>query len=1118
MKKHYLKKLFVLVAVMFLAACFNPMGFDQEVFRITGDIDVTGVIDFTDVTAAVLMITNRSKTIDILEVFIDQPDWEADSRYTEPYEVSFKNKPKSLEKKAVYLNPSQHNYRVIFDYEYKDEFDNLVPGSRTLSIPLPLPRYIVNVHIFRNLNGDVVIGEEGNIPYEPDPDDTGIPADDPMIGLGSSPAIIPPGNRTVMATFIVVNRTNQPIESITFGMANSEYTMGKIGAYDRQSIALSQGTWGATVNYTIGGISIYTPNRNVIVVPSNDPQAVREHYMYFYRTKSGSYSVSQEWPPVANDHVDDGSGTSIGGGIVNNIDIYVHPGLSDAVLILSNLSKTLNVTKVEITQPNWELDPKFPADTEFRTTFTGLPKSQQKKAVYLPPSQHDYHLSIDYIRAGTTGTITRENIMLPLPRDVLELFIYRNASGQIVIDPGITEPDPDDTGTPVDDDDAGEGSTPAIIPPKNRTTMATFIVVNRTNSHLIDKVSFFRTDRNFALGQINPNDRRSIALSQGDWAVSVDYKIAPTEPSVTVGPRTVVVVPSNDPQAVREHYLHFYRNNLGGFSLSQEWPPFPNDVYVPAEEYIPPGVSDALLILSNLSNTIEVESVTITQPLGSYPSFTFTGAPRPLHRKAVYLPPSQNSYNVTIKIKSGPEITQSVILPFPRQVVELFIYKNTQNQIVVNINVNNADPIDTGAPIEDPLKGEGSSPAIIPPENRTTMGTFIIVNQTNSQHIDSVNFRMGTREYTIETMNHPGGGNTYAVSVNDRRSIALGQGDWAITMMHHLVTSQGTIQEVTVGPRTAVIVPSNDPQAASEHYMYFYRNNRGGYSISQSWPPFPNDVHEEDFLPPDDGHGRGVIKIDNRSPAMVTSTSIVNINNMSSIEYGFDLFEPSVPVQLNRIGFVPVVGNALFPILPGDHYLVIVTLETAEEVYTIQRRAYIKDQVVNIVINSGLDGILDGTPMQTPRVNLEIENQDDEVRIAEVRIRNTSATDNIDAFLSPSMWDPATEIGPGKIAKAVLISTPELPLLSGQTYMATFTVIWADNSISFVESSGFSLAPATPVPTTRIILPKLNKATLPEPPIPPAEVVVARVYISGHLETVRYLYFVPDTLRSTIDP
>jgi alpha-tubulin suppressor-like RCC1 family protein len=144
--------------------------------------------------------------------------------------------------------------------------------------------------------------------------------------------------------------------------------------------------------------------------------------------------------------------------------------------------------------------------------------------------------------------------------------------------------------------------------------------------------------------------------------------------------------------------------------------------------------------------------------------------------------------------------------------------------------------------------------------------------------------------------------------------------------------------------------------------MYFYRNNRGSYSISTEWPPFPNDVHEEDLLPPDRGFGRSLLRITNRTTAIVTSVLIEKnshpervplfLNSESGGANTNNPFAPSAPIQYNETGYVDVIGTSGFPIVAESDYRVIVLMarEGGEATYT-RYPVYLRDRVVEIVID-----------------------------------------------------------------------------------------------------------------------------------------------------------------------
>jgi hypothetical protein len=189
-----------------------------------------------------------------------------------------------------------------------------------------------------------------------------------------------------------------------------------------------------------------------------------------------------------------------------------------------------------------------------------------------------------------------------------------------------------------------------------------------------------------------------------------------------------------------------------------------------------------------------------------------------------------------------------VPLPLPREIVEVVIFRDKDGNVVIEIVSLTpeeaasgldpsiliqlllllADPGDTGTPLPDPLLGEGSTPSVIPPENRTRMATFVVVNKSKSQDIDRVVFNMDNRGYAIES----------GVNMNDRRSIALGQGEWSTMVEYYLNGAR------TAGPRNYIIVPSNDPQAIREHYLYFYKTTAGNYDITQDWPPSNLDLED----------------------------------------------------------------------------------------------------------------------------------------------------------------------------------------------------------------------------------------------------------------------------------
>ncbi|MCL2008708.1 MAG: hypothetical protein FWG77_11565 [Treponema sp.] len=374
--------------------------------------------------------------------------------------------------------------------------------------------------------------------------------------------------------------------------------------------------------------------------------------------------------------------------------------------------------------------------------------------------------------------------------------------------------------------------------------------------------------------------------------------------------------------------------------------------------------TSAALVIMNWSGTVNVTNVVITEDNGpdSPPIVSFTNRPRARERRAVYLRPNEKLYRVVVSYTvgdnpevhsrtfSGPSRDPGILLLFARDIAYMHIFRNAAGEVEIIVTPGDTeipttpppghDPDDSGIPVDDPYLGEGSVPGVIPEGRENRLGIVVIINMTNSENIHGVNFVMGDRDYTMGRVN-----------ARDRQSIALGGGSWATTL------SYGVNGASSIGPRNIIVVPSSHPQASQEHYMYFYRNNRGGYDITNTWPP--SDQHPDDILPIDAGHGRGLIKITNNTTSLVTSVLINNRRNPERVGMFLDSetgagnpFSPPIPVQFNQVGFVDVVGTQAFPIEAHGEYLITVYLVHPEGEASFERLAYIKDQVVEIVINN----------------------------------------------------------------------------------------------------------------------------------------------------------------------
>ena len=316
-----------------LIGCVSPIGTDPDGIKIKIDTTVTQGdddwrISITD--SAVLMLVNRSKSIDVTNVIVRQPE---NPDAADPV-VEFPDKPVRLTRKAQYLQPSDISYEITI--EYKDFITNPsgTPGSATVTMPLPKPREYP-LYIYRGHSGGGIIVTPN--PVEPaDPDDTedppGQPPQSPDDGEGSVPGVVPPYNRGTMGVFVVMNMTkNQPVSKVEFekynGAARKFYSIitttqtvfgdpnisvPAVKASDQRSIALGQGSWNTKLSYTVNLTTGGTEDRvagvkQCVVIPLNDPQALRSNYLYFYKKASGGFDISHVWPPTDGDYDKDGN-------------------------------------------------------------------------------------------------------------------------------------------------------------------------------------------------------------------------------------------------------------------------------------------------------------------------------------------------------------------------------------------------------------------------------------------------------------------------------------------------------------------------------------------------------------------------------------------------------------------------------------------------------------------------------------------------------------------------------------------------------------------------------------------------------------------------------------------
>jgi hypothetical protein len=359
MKKNLLSVCLGLAVLFAYTTCLNPVNFDETqlpTLDITGSLDTRDVtaastyivnlsksLNFTEVT--VTQNLNPALATNEVPYLVSkfpntknaQGNWKnVKARYIQASDIEYEvglniingntETPSFFRTTDLYATQSKGIY-YIWLYRTKDqsyidsqiaagvppEFaDVLVISPQDPNLPplLPAPSdedtQNIEVNIGSSNNADIVAVLQkisntlvnGFVKAEPPS------ADDEN---GSVPPVISPHNRSEMGTFIVVNLSRtMNIDSVAFkqeegiGVYSNVYTIispspgtPAVAAQDRNAIALKNGTYAITAAY--GGAKTTSPKRGVLL-PSNDPQTVREHYIYFYKAKNGSYELSIDRP------------------------------------------------------------------------------------------------------------------------------------------------------------------------------------------------------------------------------------------------------------------------------------------------------------------------------------------------------------------------------------------------------------------------------------------------------------------------------------------------------------------------------------------------------------------------------------------------------------------------------------------------------------------------------------------------------------------------------------------------------------------------------------------------------------------------------------------------------
>lgn len=274
----------------------------------------------------------------------------------------------------------------------------------------------------------------------------------------------------------------------------------------------------------------------------------------------------------------------------------------DAMLIVQNHTKTVDITSIEIRDPSiasivaytsgkpgagfekvFNLRPM--SDSEYELVFRYRETSPKNNEAGSPPGPNSAtNPGWDF------GPEKRVNIALPV-KGLYYLKFYRSANGSISVglNPGSyldTRNLQDSQDTKVDPDEAPEeGSTDSGLTEKNRHKLGLLIFKNLT------QVDTGSAEFNF-LKNVNGQeqsvksftmvpgpralDQRSILLGPNDWKTTVSYTL--NGKTYFTDPKVVTV------NAAETFYAYFYKTKSGACSVSTVWPPVPNDAALDNED------------------------------------------------------------------------------------------------------------------------------------------------------------------------------------------------------------------------------------------------------------------------------------------------------------------------------------------------------------------------------------------------------------------------------------------------------------------------------------------------------------------------------------------------------
>jgi hypothetical protein len=274
---------------LLVGACLNPISFDEDMLP-SLKVEVSGSITTKIDDVAVLWLINRTKQVDVTKFTITRSQLPGESNTEYGYPKEFINKPLRQQSHASYHKPTEIRYTIRV--EYRDEANN----TGTLSLDnIYFPRALdYKFYLYKDLEGNIRLLDEDQmrtLPANPD-DNIEVP---PLSGVDAQ-------------SFVVINVTDVDVDDMDFVKDSVTYHIaGGPRAKDQRMRYLPTGEYEATASYTKNNVPGVTVPKHIAVTTEGGGMAVRTNFVYFYKTQSGDYSLSQYWPPLSLDHALNGN-------------------------------------------------------------------------------------------------------------------------------------------------------------------------------------------------------------------------------------------------------------------------------------------------------------------------------------------------------------------------------------------------------------------------------------------------------------------------------------------------------------------------------------------------------------------------------------------------------------------------------------------------------------------------------------------------------------------------------------------------------------------------------------------------------------------------------------------